>query len=455
MLRMAIIGGDAEITEQLLPLLAEQSGHASSILGSGATPFRHLAAYPDGDKLERFVRASFPKLIFVSMAEPRKAEYIARWIKQFAPGTQIAGLSQRSDAETLRAALRAGMIDCLSFPIDAVQLKELLNLASQNLEAQPQAAMSRGKVISFLPSKPGVGCSTIALNVSMAIARRVDERVLLADFDLNLGLQGFMLKLAEVHSAKEAGDHAHHMDEEIWKALVANKGNLDVLGSGYVQPGQRLDMGATKELIAFCRRNYLAVCLDHSGNLERYSIELLMESDEIWLVSTSEIAPLHLAKTRMHLLREYGLTEKVNLIINRVSGRDAMTKEACEQSVGISVTQMLPNDYARVEAALYKGTHVDVASPLGQGIEALAGRIVPSLRKVEAEAPSRKLIEKLSLNRIFGGVSPIAALRDFASNKSGSGAEKAGSENPGSERPGSEMAVGAQADLESVATPQA
>lgn len=396
MLRVAVIGDEAELESQLLPFLREKLGVDS---------IRHLPGYPDGDKLERFMRASFPRLLFVSMSEPKKAEYISRWLKQFAPGTQVAGVSRSGDAEILRCALRAGMLECLAVPFELGAVGEVLRLASQNLETVGNDFANKGKVISFLPSKPGVGASSIAMNVSLAMARRVEGRILLADFDLNLGLQGFLFKMSSVHSATEAGEHAYHMDEEIWANLVAKRGNLDLLGSGYDSPGQRLEQGAAKELLQFWRRNYQAICIDHSGVFERYSIDLLMASDEIVLVSTPEIAPLHLAKARMTLLREYGLADKVIFVVNRAKPRDTVTKETCEQCVGMPVTLFLPNDYARLEEAQFKGTHVAVDSPLGLGFEELAGKLVPGLKKAAGESAKAKFSDVFQLGKLFSGVS--------------------------------------------------
>ncbi len=395
MLRVAVIGDESELESQLLPFLREKLG---------LDAIRHLSGYPDGDKLERFMRASFPRLLFVSMSEAKKAEYIARWLKQFAPGTQVAGVARAGDAETLRCALRSGMLDCLSLPFDWGAVAEVLRLAEQNLESVGSDFANKGKVISFLPSKPGVGASSIAMNVSLAMARRVEGRILLADFDLNLGLQGFLFKMAAVHSATEAGEHAHHMDEEIWANLVAKRGNLDLLGSGYVTPGQRLDSGAAKELLQFWRRNYQAICIDHSGVFERYSIELLMASDEIVLVSTPEIAPLHLAKARITLLREYGLADKVIFVVNRAKPRDTVTKEACEQCVGIPVSLFLPNDYARLEEAQFKGTHVSVDSPLGLGFEELAGKLLPGIKRNTGESTRSKFSDVFQLGKLFSAI---------------------------------------------------
>ncbi len=393
MLRIALIGPESEFETDLAPYL-------KNLRGEGAV--KVLSKYPTDVELERFIRASFPRLLFVSMSEAKKAEYIARWVKQFAPGTQLVGVANSCNNDTLRAALRAGMVDCLALPLVASQVNEALEAAEKNLIGAPEDLPNRGKVISFLPAKPGVGASTTAMNTALAMARRSAGRVLLADFDLNLGLQGFMLKLDKVHSAQEAGEHAHHMDADLWEALIVNKGKLDILGSGYVTPGQRLETGATRDLLAFWRRNYQAVCADHSGNMERYSIEMLMDSEEILLVTTPEIAPLHLARTKMNLLREYGLADKVSLVVNRVSRRDTMKKEDIEATVGTPVTMQIPNDYARVEAALRKGLQVDVESALGKRYEALGQVLLEGAQKGEAPEARRSRFGKLfSLESLF------------------------------------------------------
>jgi pilus assembly protein CpaE len=371
---------------------------------TGQDSVRHLEDYPDGEKLERFIRASFPRLLIVSMKEIRKAEYIARWIKKYSPATQVAGIANQCNAETLRVALRAGMVECLGLPVDTAALGELLKSADEASAKETVDSFGRGRVISFLPAKPGVGASTTAMNTALALSRRLRDRTLLADFDLNLGLQSFLFKMTEVHSVTEAAEHAHHLDEEVWAALVAKRGSLDLLGSGYSNPGQRLEASATKELLQFWRRNYGAICLDHSGNLERYSINLLMESEEILLITTSEIAPLHLAKSRMALLREYGLAERVSLIVNRANRKDAVAREACEQCVGIPVAQFLPNDYARVEAAFFKGTHVELESALGQGYEQLADRLLPGSKKNEKTESGLKLGAWRDLAKLFSAV---------------------------------------------------
>ena len=64
------------------------------------------------------------------------------------------------------------------------------------LARKPLAFTATDDVFSFLPAKPGDGTSTVALNVSHAIARKSQTRTLIANFDLNLGMVSFLLKIS-------------------------------------------------------------------------------------------------------------------------------------------------------------------------------------------------------------------------------------------------------------------
>ncbi len=80
----------------------------------------------------------------------------------------------------------------------------------------------------------------------------------------------------------DAAEHADHLDEVLWPRLVHSAGNLDVLASGDVRPGFRIESGQIRYLLEFARRNYQVICVDLSGLLERFSVELMQESKRIF-----------------------------------------------------------------------------------------------------------------------------------------------------------------------------
>ena len=222
-------------------------------------------------------------------------------------------------------------------------------------------------MLAFLPAKPGVGASTIALNTSIMLSKLPDTRTLLADFDLSCGMIAFLLQTESPYSVTSAVENAHQMDEDIWQKLVSSFGAMDILPAGHMEPGYRVDAGQIHALLEFARRNYEAICVDLSGLMEKFSIEILNEAREIFLVCTPEVPSLHLAREKLRVLRGLNLESRVRVVLNRVHHRALIPVSEVEKLLQLPVYLTLPNDYLGVHEAVTSGRHVDTASELGKG----------------------------------------------------------------------------------------
>ena len=247
-------------------------------------------------------------------------------------------------------------------------------------------------MFAFLPSKAGVGASTLALNISAALARRGDGRVLLSDFDLSSGMLRFMLKLQNEYCVLDAMEHSQHMDENLWPQLVTTKDKLDVLHSGRINPNLRIETGHVRGLISFMRRNYGALCFDLSGNLERYSLEIMDEAKQVMLVCTPEIASLHLAREKLVFLRQMELDSRVAVVLNRCQKKPLFTKEQVEDVLGVPVAYMFGNDYAGVTNSVTSGSWLPAESDLGKQFDKFAMELLDR-KQVADTAPKKRFLE--------------------------------------------------------------
>jgi pilus assembly protein CpaE len=291
--------------------------------------------------------------------------------------------------------MRAGVREFLAPPFNRQHVSELSARLSETAEKRPPEVENSDLIFSFLPSKAGVGASTVALNTACALSRLPDMDVLLADFDLNSGMQRFMLKLDTAFSLVDAVEHAAHMDENLWPQLVAAAGKLSVLHAGKMNPGYRIEPAQVRHLLEFVRRNYHAVCIDLSGNMEKYSIEVMHESKRIFLVCTPEIPSLHLAREKYQYLRGLDLGDRVSVLLNREQKRNVISSAQVEKLLGMPVHMSFPNDYVGVHRALTDGRHVDSNSELGKQFSKLA-RSLADRPAVKGEAP-KKFLEYFSV----------------------------------------------------------
>jgi pilus assembly protein CpaE len=342
-LRTIIISPNPETGEHLASVLRP--------LVSDVEILRIIDRYLSAEELTRVVRAHAPQVIFLGFENPMLAVETVRLLETEAPGIQVVATHTTCEPALLRDSMRAGVREFLSEPFDMESVAEALRNVQALLERKPPSYASAEQILSFLPSKAGVGATTLALNISAAIARAKENRVLLTDFDLNSGMLRFLLQLYPEYSVVDAVENVNHLDETIWPQLITSRFGMDLLHSGRVNPNLRIDPAQVTALLGFMRRNYDALVFDLSGNLERYSLEVMQESRHVFLVCTPEIPSLHLAREKMTFLRSMSMESKVSILLNRVSKRPLFSVEQVEELVGAKVLYSFSNDYYAVNRA--------------------------------------------------------------------------------------------------------
>ena len=386
MLRCIIICPDPDVTVQLEETLVS--------LGD-VNVYRTLTHYPSATDLIRTLRAHAPDVIFLSFEALDKAEEVLSFLEKECADAQVIAIHRVFEPDTLRTLMRLGVREFASYPFEHQVLIDCLKHAASRLGNKPAGYESTSQIFSFLPSKAGSGSSTLALNVASALAREPEGHVLLSDFDLNSGMMRFLLKLQNSYSVLDAVEHSAAMDEQLWPQLVTTIGKLDVLHAGQINPSLRIEPTQIRNLVKFMRRNYSALCFDLSGNLERYSMELMQESKRVLLVCTPEIPSLHLAREKMQYLRSLDLQNRAVIVLNRMSKKPLFNESQVAEVVGVPVVASIPNDYPSVTSATAAGTVVDPKSELGKHFTALATSLI------ESRAPTmrgkRKFLEQFAV----------------------------------------------------------
>lgn len=383
MFNSIVLCPDQELSRRLEKALAETE-HVNVV--------RVMDRYPGAVEVLRSLRAQAVEILFLSFESVAEALDTVKAIEAEAGSVQVVAIHRRMDPSVLRESMRSGIREFLVDPFDPQAVKESLAQVKALLERRPASYDSTNEVFSFLPSKAGAGASTLALNVSAALARKPGTNVLLSDFDLNSGMMRFMMKLSNSYSVTDAIENSSRMDDQLWPQLVSKFEQLEVLNAGPVNPSYRIEPGQIRNLVAFMRRNYKVLCFDLSGNLERYSIELMQESKRVFMVCTPEIPSLHLAREKLQFLRKIELDGRVSILLNRVHKKPLLTKNQVEDILGVPVATVFPNDYHGANHALAKATVVALASELGRAFAQFADTLVEE-KHPERVNGKRKFLE--------------------------------------------------------------
>ncbi|MCC6536971.1 MAG: hypothetical protein IT162_05445, partial [Bryobacterales bacterium] len=314
--------------------------------------------YLTGYDLERFLRANAPQIVFLSIEDLVKAKEMLRGIEETLPGCQVVAIDRTCDPTVLLNLMQIGVREFLTYPFESQAYAATVNRLAEQLDKRPAKIEFSDNVFCFLPSKAGAGTTTIALNTAVAMSRMPDSHVLMMDLDLNSGLVGFMLKLDNVYTIYEAAENAGKLDEHLWPQLVASIGKLDVLPAGRLDPQTRIEPMQVRQLVSFARRFYSSICIDLSGNMEKFSIEVMQDAKKVFIVCTPEIPSLHLARQKLSLLQTMDLGDKVSILMNRAQKRPIISTEQIQSLLGVPVYQEFPNDYRGVHNALTTGREI-------------------------------------------------------------------------------------------------
>ncbi len=366
MLRSVVVSPDRELSARLL---------AATESAGGCTVKRVMDEYPSLGELLRVLRASTAEILFLSFVDLAKARDITKALEEELPNLQIVGIHGEGSSQVLREYMRLGIRESLGEPFEEKAIVELLSNVTGHLDRLSVNHGAPSQLLCFLPSKPGVGTSTIALNVSASLAAQPNSSVLLADFDMSAGMVRFLLRLNNKSSVTDAIDMAHQLDDQLWPQLVTRLNGLDVLHAGSTNPNYQVAPVQLEEFLTFLRRHYKFVCADLSGNFERHSLDLLHESKAIFLVCTPEVASIHLAREKLDFLRQIDVSSKVSVLLNRVPKKTLLSTQQVEELLGVPVAQVFANDYNGVNGSVKDGTAIKRTSEMGKQLAEFSLRL--------------------------------------------------------------------------------
>jgi Flp pilus assembly CpaE family ATPase len=365
-LRAIVVGSDKDQLEWLTKAISE-AGHFTVVLAT--------ESYPSAAALTLMLRVYAPHAFFLGVDKWDEVVQTRSALKEINRQIAAIGFGCTLDSEATLGLIRADFLDYVALGQGTPNIDALTDRVIERLRESPAQIETLGHLYSFLPAKPGVGTSTVALYSCTELSQQPGSRVLLADLDLNNGLIAFMAKLKAQSPPNELIEQAMAFDEGIWSQIVMRKGNLRIFAPKTGESDLRIEPSKIEAVIAFARTLHEFVCVDLSGNMEKYSTELLRRSDRIFLVCTPETPVLHLARTRFGVLRGLGVRDQVRLIVNRWHKGCLFSLADIGDMVGAPVYETIPNEYQSVHRALMNGDETPEKSALGDAFVALARRM--------------------------------------------------------------------------------
>jgi pilus assembly protein CpaE len=342
-----------------------------------------LKTYPSRQTLDIRLRQLQPDVVLLDAATGiEEACDLIAFIAGYRPVTQVVGLHTHNDADALVRLLRLGATEFLYAPFDLQEQEEAVSRIRRLKAPETVEEQKPGRAVLFASAKPGSGASALASQTAFALRRRSGRRVLLMDLDLAGGSIAFYLKLHHSASVLDALERAGQIDPALWTSFVAHCEGLEVLAAPEVPDFATLEANRLHDLLEFSRFLYEWIILDAPAFPHRSTLLALSESDDAYVVSTAELASLHLTHRTVNLLAQLGFgKDRFGVLINRASRRDGLGTSDMRKIFTSPIHTMIPNDYFSLHRAISLGSALASDNELGQAVDRLAEKLIESARE--------------------------------------------------------------------------
>jgi pilus assembly protein CpaE len=289
-----LIAPDRELAEQFA--LAEACRNGFEVISE-------LKTYPTEQTLDIRLRQLNPDVVLLDVGtNPERALELIHHLTRVRFDVSTVALDRSSRPDMVLRALRCGASEYLHAPFDEINTAEATSRLLRLRKPDTVPDDELGRVVAFSSVKPGSGASTLALQSAFALKRGTGARVLLVDLDLTGGAIGFCLKLDMSKSIADAALQADALAPSTWTELIGSCEGVDVLPAPALPSDEPAEASRLQAVLDYARTVYDWVVVDLPAVPLRTALIAMSQADRVFLVSTAELASLHLARRAVKTL---------------------------------------------------------------------------------------------------------------------------------------------------------
>ncbi len=323
-----------------------------------------------------------PDTILIGVGEPiERPLQTAEALQSLLPETPILVYSETKDLETIRKAMMAGARDFLAKPLRPETLRQSVLAALESEEkkklrqlGQLPAAPTAGTIVTVFGAKGGVGKSTIAANLAVALARLERSSVCIMDLDNGFGDIAGML---DVKPERTLADMVRDIDQidrdDIQRYVVRHPlSELDVLSGPSVLEWRSLSAEQVRRVVDLVARTYDKVVIDTSGMLSELSEMTVDIATMVLWVTTSEFASVKDSIEAFRALSNLSYSqERIRVVMNAISPDDVIRPAILQDALGREVFWNIPYD-RKVRQGTHLGQPIVITAPQSTAAKSLA-----------------------------------------------------------------------------------
>jgi pilus assembly protein CpaE len=337
-------------------------------------------------------------------------------IRQKMPSVQVVILSVQGDQNYMRKAMLVGARDFLIKPpmpdelVAAIRragkmAREERSKTTQAYVAAPSGANfnaktgvgTQGKIIMFYSPKGGTGCTTLAVNVAVALCNE-ETRVVIVDANLQFGDVAIFLNEQGKNTILDLAPRVDELDPSIVEEVMIKHAvsGVHILASpSRPEHGEKVNPEQFTKLLRYFRQLYAYIVVDTSSYLNDITLSVLDIAEAVVLVTAQDIPSIKNDRLFLDLLSTLSIpAEKVALVLNKYDKRIAILPERIGENLKQGVVAVVPLDEKTVISSVNRGVPFmldNKTQPAARGVYTLVEALRARFVKQELVEPEKAI----------------------------------------------------------------
>lgn len=304
-----------------------------------------------------------PDLVLMRIEEPlvRPVQTLAR-LTDGLPDLPIIVYSSEANIRLMRQSMVSGASDYLQEPLSEEELESSIMRVLERKEREQlrrsgelEAPVPQGTIITIFGAKGGIGKTTIASNLAVALSIEAHQTVALVDMDTRFGDVAITMDIPVERSIADLARNLDNVDRNSLKDyLVRHESGVNILPAP-TRPSDWRNLHAQhiRDVVDVLAQTHDFVILDTPGTFNEIVAAAIEVGTMILLITTLDMASIKDTVLALEMLHErFGNDEeRVKVVLNR-AGMDTGVRESdVERTLDSPLWRRIPQDNEVVKSA--------------------------------------------------------------------------------------------------------
>lgn len=331
------------------------------------------------------IRQNRPKMVFMDLRDDASRSLdMAKRVSSYFKEVMLVSSGRGMNLDMIKACMEAGIRDFLERPFGPEQVREMLEKHKMALGTDNEMGDRTGRIVTVFSNKGGVGKTTIAVNMALALSETIGRPVALVDLNLQLGDITTFLDLEPKQTIVDIARNIGRVDAAYLEGSLAQfsakGGTVYVMADPlHVEDAEEVTAEQINAVLTVLRATFEYVIIDTTTSFDSKTLTALDLADHIVLVAMVNLPSIRSSQRLLSLFDRLGYDpQKIKLVINRYMSGEDITIDDVEETLEHPVFWKIPNNYSVVMNAINRGipiSMVENSKPMEKSFMELAYKL--------------------------------------------------------------------------------